>query len=107
MLPSLEVVTHNGFSPFPSRPLHTSQTLLGKGIRSVYIVPNGQAIAHVPQPVHNIFARLRIPASLVLLGIFSRASCGHALMHGALSHLRHIKAKRIISSSESNPLFSG
>src|SRR4030042_2246787 len=103
MLPSLEVVTPNGFSPFPSRPLHTSQTLLGKGIKSVYIVPNGQAIAHVPQPVQSIFARLRIPESPSSVATFSSAPLGQALIQGAASHLRHIRAKRIISSTESIP----
>jgi hypothetical protein len=87
--------------------LHTSQTLEGYGIKSVYIVPNGQAIAQVPQPVHNIFARLRMPASSFSVGTFSKAPRGQASMHGAASHLRQIKAKRIISNSESIPLFSG
>jgi hypothetical protein len=87
--------------------LDRSQTLEGYGIKSVYIVPNGHAIAQVPQPVHNIFARLRTPASLFLLGIFSNAPWGQASIHGAASHLRQIRAKRIISSSESIPLFSG
>ena len=77
------------------------------GIKSVYIVPNGQAIAHVPQPVHSIFALLRIPVSCFFEGIFSSALFGQALTHGAESHLRQINAKRIISKSESNPLFSG
>jgi hypothetical protein len=81
--------------------------LEGYGIKSVYIVPNGQAIAQVPQPVHNIFARLRMPASLFSVGTFSNAPTGQASIHGATSHLRQIKAKRIISSNESIPLFSG
>jgi hypothetical protein len=62
-------------------------------------------MAQVPQPVQSIVARLRMPASLFSVETFSSAPVGQALIHGAASHLRQIKAKRIISSSESTPLF--
>jgi hypothetical protein len=54
-----------------------------------------------------MFARFSTPASFSSLGTFSRAFCGQADMQGADSHRRQIRAKRIISSSESIPLFDG
>jgi hypothetical protein len=103
----LHVLTQSGFSPCCSLPLQTSQTLLGNGTSCGYTVPKGQAIVQLPQPVQSIFERFNVPASLLAVFIFSSASRGQAFMHGAPSHRLHINAKRIISSSESNPLLSG